>query len=155
MTTSVSVHNRCIWIVDYLRKMEDTSERTIRHIWESARLPKNDTSTGGLDDPASLPTFHRTIAKLVRQGQVEEESSTTDGANLYRATPQLSSLSTYTLTDLNAALWELSAPEALALYLDAVDYYESRADEVLKKAAKKLLNENPQQIGRASCRERV
>lgn len=148
MNTSVAVHDRCIWIVDYLRRMEDTSERTIRHIWDAARQPqpKNADSAGGFGDPASLPTYHRTVAKLVRQGQVVEDGSAKDSASLYRAAPQLSPLSTYTLTDLNAALWELSAPEALALYLDAVDYYESRAEEVLKKAADRLMNEDPRQL---------
>ncbi len=109
MSKSVAVHERSIWIVDYLRRAAEGPERTIRHIWEEASKPRNEDGTGGLGDTATLPTYHRTVAKLVRQGQVEEAGVAPDGAALYCAVAQLSPFSTYTLADLNAALWELSA----------------------------------------------
>lgn len=144
MSASVTVHERCVWTVSYLHRMGDTPERTIRDMWEAAKQPKEEL---GIADLASLPTYHRTVAKLVRQGQIEEEGATApDGGALYRAADQLSPLNTYTLTDLNEALWELSATEALALYLDAVDYYESRAEVVLGKAARMLLKEDPRRL---------
>lgn len=143
MSASVTVHERCVWIVDYLRRMEAKAERTIRDMWEAAKRPQDD---GGIADVASLPTYHRTIAKLLRQGQVEEDGTAPDGSAIYRAADQLSPLNTYTLTDLNEALWELSASEALALYLDAVDYYESRAEEVLGKAARMMLEDDPREL---------
>jgi hypothetical protein len=147
MSEQITVYERCMWIVDYLRGIEtDSTHRTIRHIWEAGREPKGESGHGGLGDTASLPTYHRTIAKLVRQGQLEEAGIASDGATLYRAAAQLSPFNTYTLNDLNAALWELSAAEALALYLDAVDYYESRAHEVLAKAATQLLGEDPRKL---------
>jgi len=142
----VAVYERSIWIVDYLRRAGEGPERTIRHIWEEARKPRNEDGTGGLGDNATLPTYHRTVAKLVRQGQLAEDGPPVDGAALYRAVAQLSSLSTYTLSDLNAALWELSAVEVMSQYLDAVDYYESRAQEVLREAARRLLTEDPRRL---------
>ena len=146
MSGQITVHERCTWIVDYLRRVAGASGRTIRDIWEEARKPSREDGPGGLADPASLPTYHRTVAKLVRQGQLAEDAGTSDGAMLYKAVAQLSPLSTYTLTDLNAALWELSAVEAMSKYLDAVDYYESRAQSVLREAGRRLLNEDPREL---------
>jgi hypothetical protein len=142
----VAVYERSIWIVDYLRRAGEAPQRTIRHIWEEARKPRNEDGTGGLEDVATLPTYHRTVAKLVRQGQLAEDGTALDGAALYRAVAQLSSLSTYTLSDLNAALWELSAVEVMSQYLDAVDYYESKAQGVLRDAARRLLKEDPREL---------
>ncbi|MDE0553559.1 MAG: hypothetical protein OXI24_05045 [Candidatus Poribacteria bacterium] len=146
MNSKISVHDRCIWIVDFLRRHSDGQNRTIRAIWECAKRPASkDPEQSGLEDTASLPTYHRTLAKLVRQGQVEEDNTSSDGAMLYRATDQLSEFATYTLTDINTAL-ELSAPNALAHYIDAVDYYEERAKEVLGQAAEQLLKEDPRAL---------
>jgi len=143
MSASVAFHERCVWIVDYLRRVEGKPQRTIRDIWEAA---KQSRENGGIGDAASLPTYHRTVAKLVREGQVEEVDTSRDGSAVYKLAEQLSPLNTYTLTDLNEALWQLSASEALALYLDAVDYYELRSEEVLGKAARMLLNEDPREL---------
>lgn len=146
MSSKISIHDRCIWIVDYLRRHSDKENRTIRAIWECAKRPaSNNPELSGLGDTASLPTYHRTLAKLVRQGQVEEKGSSPDGAALYQATDQLSEFATYTLTDINT-LWELSIPDTLAHYIDAVDYYEERAEEVLGQAAKQLLKEEPRNL---------
>lgn len=154
MSTTVSVYERSIWIVDYLRRVADGGERTIRDIWEDAKKPRNTDGTGGLGDVATLPTYHRTVAKLVRQGQLAEDGAGLDGATLYRVAAQLSQLNTYTLTDLNAALWELSAVEALSQYLDAVDYYEAQAGTVLQDAARRLLQEDPRRLIMRMLRDR-
>src|SRR5687768_16751820 len=122
MPAAVSVHERSLWIVDFLRRQDEP--QSIRTIWEAARHPKTaDGSPGGIEDDATVPTYHRTVAKLVRAGQVEEVA-TSDGAALYRASEQLSPLNTYTIDDLKEALWEQSIPEGMAAYLDAVDYFE-------------------------------
>lgn len=155
MSASVSVHERSVWIVEYLRQAEEREQCTIRAIWEAARLPKGEGGSGGIDDSASLPTYHRTIAKLLREGQVEEDETTVDGSAVFKAAEQLSPLNTYTLTDLNQALWEMSAPEALALYLEAVDYYEDRSEEVLGKAAVKLMDEDPRELVLSMLRDLV
>ncbi len=154
MNTPVKVHDRSIWIVDYLRRSADTRACTIREIWEAAKQPRGENGTGGLADTATLPTYHRTVAKLVRQGQLEEYGTDADGAALYRAIAQLSPLSTYTLTDLNAALWELSAVDAMSEYLDAVDYYESQGQDLLQKAALRLLKEAPRELILVMLRDR-
>ena len=148
MSSKISIHDRCIWIVDFLRRHSDGQNRTIRTIWECAKRPvSNDPEQqSGLKDTASLPTYHRTLAKLVRQGQVEEDGFSPDGAALYRAADQLSEFTTYTLTDINTALWELSVSDALAHYIDAVDYYEERSEEVLGQAAEQLLKEDPRNL---------
>lgn len=156
MTPAISVYERCIWIVDYLRGVQpESGERSIRHIWEAALQPPRHDGGGGLGDSASLPTYHRTVAKLVRQGQLEEHGVAPDGSMLYRVAAQLSPFSTYTLTDLNAALWELSAADALAHYLDAVDYYESRAREVLTEAGRRLMAEEPRALILEMLRDRA
>ena len=145
MSSKISIHDRCIWIVDFLKQHSDKENRTIRAIWECAKRPNDDPEQSGLGDTASLPTYHRTLAKLERQGQVEEDGFSPDGATLYRAADQLSEFATYTLTDINTAL-ELSVPDALAHYIDAVDYYEKRAKEVLGQAAEQLLKEDPRDL---------
>ena len=155
MSASVSVHERSVWIVEYMRRAEGRKQRTIRAIWEAARLPKDEDGSSGINDVASLPTYHRTIAKLLREGQLEEDGTTGDGSAVFKATDQLSPLNTYTLTDLNQALWEMSAPEALALYLEAVDYYEDRSEEVLGKAATKLMDEDPRELVLSMLRDLV
>ncbi|MCY3682840.1 MAG: hypothetical protein OXH16_15675 [Gemmatimonadetes bacterium] len=156
MSSKISIHDRCIWIVDFLRRHSDGQNRTIRAIWERAKRPSsNDLEQSGLEDTASLPTYHRTLAKLVRQGQVEEDGFSPDGAALYRAADQLSEFTTYTLTDINTALWELSVSDALAHYIDAVDYYEKRAEEVLGQAAVRLLKEDPRDLILRMLRDRA
>jgi hypothetical protein len=146
MSALVTMHARNVFIVEFLRQHSEDDRRTIRDIWDAAVRPRADKGESGIGDEASLPTYHRTIAKLVREGQLEEDGPNADGAMLYRVAGQLSALSTFTQTDLNAALWEMSPPDALATYLDAVDYFESRANEVLRKAAHALLKENPREL---------
>jgi hypothetical protein len=133
------VHEREVWVVDFLKRSTGGGE-TVRSVWEAAQRLETD---GGLGDTVSLPNYHRTIAKLVRRGQVEEAAAAPDGSSRYAATEQLSPLNTFTLSDLSDALWELSAPEAFALYIEAVDYYESRSELVLGKAATALMQEEP------------
>ena len=137
-----SIHAREVWIVDLLRRDPDEG-RTIRWIWEAALLPVDQE---GLAETVSLPTYHRTMAKLVRRGQVEEVGAPDDGPALFRASEQLSPLNTFTLSDLSDALWQLSVPEALAMYVDALDYYESRAGRVLGVAARALMHEDPRDL---------
>lgn len=137
-----SVHAREVWIVDFLRRQPDEG-KTIRAIWEAARRPVDDD---GLAETVSLPTYHRTMAKLARRGQVEELRTPDDAPALFRATEQLSPLNTFTLSDLSDALWQLSVPKAFAMYLEALDYYESRASNVLGKAAAALMREDPREL---------
>ena len=145
MSAQPTMHERNVFIVEFLRQNAETAQRTIRDVWAAAARPRSE-DRGGLGDEASLPTYHRSVAKLVRDGQLEEDVPNTDGAMLYKIAPQLSPLSTFTQTDLNAALWELSPPEALATYLDAVDYFESHAEAVLRKAAAMLLRADPHEL---------
>lgn len=141
-TEKRTLHEREVWIVEHV-KQSDARGKTIRDIWEQAQQAVED---GGLAETVSLPTYHRTIAKLVRRGQLEEVEPSEDGAARYTATEQLSPLNTFTLSDLSEALWELSAPQAFAMYIEAVDYYESRSSEVLAQAAQALMNEDPRDL---------
>lgn len=152
MTTPIPVHEREVAIVAYLRDAP-TDQRTIRHVWEALRRPE---SNGGIADEAAVSTYHRTVAKLVRRGQLEEDVAAADGSAQYRVAENLSPLNTFTLTDLETVLWEESSPpEALARYLDAVDYYETRADDVLGKAAEGLRNEDPRELILEMLRDEV
>lgn len=145
MSAQPTMHERNVFIVEFLRQNAETPRRTIRDIWEAVRQPRT-SDPPGLGDAASLPTYHRTVAKLVRDGQLEEDITNTEGAMLYKIALQMSSLSTFTQTDLNAALWELSPPEAMATYLDAVDYFESHAEGVIRRAAALLLHADPREL---------
>ena len=64
---------------------------------------------------------------------------------MYRASEQLSPLNTYQLR-----IWRphfgILAPEALAVYIDAIDYYEANAQRVLKETAERLRLEDPRKL---------
>ena len=144
MNAQIAVHEREAWIIGFLQDARrDENDRSIRKIWEAASQPR---SEGGLGDTATLPTYHRTINKMTRRGQLKNIDADDGGPSRFAVTSWLSPLNTFTLADLESALWELSAPEALAMWLEAVDYYESRADDVLARAAEGLMREDPRKL---------
>lgn len=153
MSSKVEVHEREVWIVNFLNRKAEP--QTVRAIWEAAQEPPKEDGSGGLDDDVSLPTYHRTVNKLVRRGQLEEASQAEGGAARYAVSEQMSPLNTYTLTDLNGVLWEMSFPEAFAQYVDALDYYETHASEVLAEAARGLLQEDPRELVERMLRDQA
>lgn len=153
MSAEVSVYERDVWIVKHLQQAP-SDRRTIRDIWMAAQQPRilEDTGDdirplGGLADSVTLPSYHRTVDKLVARGQLEvENADATDGPRRYRVAPQVSALTALSQTDLNDALWALGAAQALALYADTVDQFERDAATVLRRAAEGLRREEPRAL---------
>ena len=152
MSADVSVYERDVWIVRYLQQAPD-DQRTIKDVWLAAQQPRvldDDGSgirpLGGLDERTSLPTYHRTVGKLVARGLLQADDPGDGTGQRYRVAPQLSSLTALSQTELNEALWELGAAQALALYADTVDQFERDAETVLGKAAEALRREEPRAL---------
>ena len=84
--------------------------------------------------------------RLEARGNLEVDTPAESATRIYRLSEYLTPENPLSLTDIQEALWSLSAPDALARYLDAVDYFESRRQDVLKKAAEGLMQEDPVEL---------
>lgn len=150
MTVDVTIYERDVWIVRYLQAASDG--RTIREIWEAAQGPRvieDETGirpVGGLEESASLPTYHRTVGKLVARGQLIVREPGDGSSARYSVGPQVSSLTPFSQTELNEALWELGAAQALAMYADTLEQFEREAAKVLELAASRLREEDPRAL---------
>lgn len=150
MSTDITIYERDVWIVSYLSGAPD-DKRTIRDIWEAAQQPRRAVADevrllGGLRETATLPTYHRTVGKLVARGQLEMGKPLPDGTATYKVAPILSSLTPLSQAELNEALWELGPTQALAMYVDAVEQFEHKSADVLRQAAEGLAQEDPREL---------
>jgi hypothetical protein len=151
MADDVTVYERDVWIVTYLASAPE-DQRTIRDVWERAKQPRrvigddDVVGPGGLAERASLPTYHRTVAKLVARGFLTADDSHPDGVARYRVAPQVSSVTAISQADLNEALWEIGPTQALAYYVDVVEKFEASAESVLRRAAEGLMQEEPRAL---------
>lgn len=150
MNNRVGVYERDVWIVRYLLDAP-ADKRTIRDIWEAAKQPPHSVDVegvvqpGGLGDPASLPTYHRTVGKLVARGTLIMDGGDT-GTARYAVASNVSPLTPLSQSDLNEALWDLGPTQAMAYYVDAVEHFESKAAAVMRRAAEALLEEDPRDL---------
>lgn len=161
MSADVSVYERDVWIVRYLQDAPEDG-RTIRDIWEAAQQPRVGEEDargirplGGLGEKASLPTYHRTVGKLVARGQLIMLDPGGGEPAVLQLAPQVSSLTALSQTELNEALWELGAAQALALYADTVDRFDRDAAQVLGRAAAALQHEEPRALVLRMLKERA
>lgn len=152
VSADVSVYERDVWIVSYLSSAPD-DRRTIRDIWEEAKRPRvanvdsdGVRERGGIEEKASLPTYHRTVGKLAARGLLLMDEAAAGKTATYRVAPQISSVTPLSQTDLNEALWELGATQAIALYADTVEQFERDSASVLGRAAEALMVENPREL---------
>ncbi|HEY6195547.1 MAG TPA: hypothetical protein VI504_10930 [Candidatus Eisenbacteria bacterium] len=151
MSTQISIYERDAWIVRYLQDAPE-DKRTIRDIWEHAKDSAHvEDESGvvqprGIGDTATLPTYHRTVAKLVARGFLLSDGSTDGAAARYTVAPRVSPLTPLSQPDLNQALWELGPTTALAYYVDTVEQFEGRSAAVMRQAAEGLLQEEPREL---------
>ena len=133
---SIDMRTREAAIIRFLREQESPGA-TVRQVWEALQDPEL------LGDNITLQAYHRIMIKMEARGNLEVNPAEDAGPRKYRPSGYLTPENPLSLTDIEEALWRLSAPEALARYLDAVDYFESRKQDVLEKAAKGLMEEEP------------
>lgn len=156
----IAIHERDVWIVEFIRSRENGSA-SIREIWEAARHPRKPVVSttdemvverGGLGETASLPTYHRTVRKLVARGYLgrasdrDVESSDGDEAARYIVLPQVSALTALSQPDLNELLLERGPAEALARYAVEVDRFEEQGARILAEAGRRLMHEDPRDL---------
>ena len=136
MNRTIDMRTREAAIVRFLKEQRP-SGASVRKIWEALQDPDF------LGDNITLQAYHRIINKMAARGKLESDEPVGSTSRQYRPADYLTPENALSLTDIEEALWTLSAPEALAKYLDAVDYFESQQKDVLKKAAMGLLHEDP------------
>lgn len=139
MTDNIDMPRREAAIIRFLKNGENIGPdgATIRTIWESLH------GSEWLGDNISLQAYHRIINKMVSRGKLIESGDGGDGSRRYTVTEFLMPENALTLSDIEENLWAMSASEALARYMDALDYFEDKQRDVLPKVAKALLDENP------------
>ena len=126
-------------IIRFLKEQKPKSA-SVREIWEALQ------DLDFLGDDITLQAYHRIVNKMAARSKLEVDEQAATTSRRYRLADYLTPENALSLTDIDEALWTLSAPEALSRYLDAVDYFESRQKEVLKKAAEGLLDEDPVEL---------
>ena len=139
MNRSIDMRTREAAIIRFLREREP-SGANVRETWEALR---DDELLG---DNITLQAYHRIMNRLEARGNLEVDTPAESATRIYRLSEYLTPENPLSLTDIQEALWSLSAPDALARYLDAVDYFESRRQDVLKKAAEGLMREDPVEL---------
>ena len=136
---SIDMRTREAAIIRFLREREPTGA-SVREVWEALQ---DDELLG---DNITLQAYHRIMNRLQARGNLEVEIPPESSIRIYRLSEFLTPENPLSLTDIQEALWSLSAPEALARYLDAVDYFESRGKDVIKVAAQGLVEEDPVEL---------
>ncbi|MBD0383272.1 hypothetical protein [Paenibacillus sedimenti] len=119
----------------------------IREVWETlSRANDPEHFPFGIGDNITLQAYHRIFTKMISRGKIEETENADTTIRFYKPTPYLIPENSMTLNDINENLLSLTAPEALAKYIDALDYFERNQSEALHKAAEALLEEEPVQL---------
>lgn len=148
MKRSIDMRTRESAIIRFLREQEP-SGASVREIWEALQ---DDELLG---DNVTLQAYHRIMNRLEARGNLEVDIPGESATRIYRLSEFLTPENPLSLTDIQEALWSLSAPDALARYLDAVDYFESRRNDVLKKAAEGLMQEDPVELVLEMLRDKL
>jgi len=113
---------------------------TVRETWEALRDEEH------LGDHISIQAYHRIMNKMVARGKLIEVGADGAESRRFAVASYLTPENSLSLTDIEEGLWMLSAPEALARYLDALDYFEGRQKDVLERVATALLDEDPVEL---------
>lgn len=125
-------------IVRYLKELEDPDQgASVRDIWEavSERLR---------EQRVSVSAYHKVIEKMVAQHKLEEVPvSDPQVPRCYKVAPHLFPENAITLDDFYENLWKMSPADAVAKYVDALDYFDEKQPTTVKKAAELLRLENP------------
>ena len=128
-------------IVRYLKELEDPDQgASVRDIWEavSERLR---------EQKVSVSAYHKVIEKMVAQHKLEEvPMSDPQAPRCYKVAPHLFPENAITLDDFYENLWKMSPGDAVAKYVDALDYFDEKQPTTVKKAAELLRLENPVEL---------
>lgn len=139
MSRTIDMRTREAAIIRFLKEQR-TNGASVREIWDALRDPDL------LGDDITLQAYHRIVNKMAARGKLEASEPPGSTSRHFRPADYLTPENALSLNDIEEALWTLSAPEALAKYLDAVDYFESRQQDVFEKAATGLLEEDPVEL---------
>jgi len=120
---------------------------TVKEIWEA--LQKS------IGDAITIQAYHRIINMMVARGKLLEIGGQDDDSRRFTVAAYLTPENALSLSDIEEGLWTLDAPEAVANYIDALDYFEGRQGGVLKKAAEALLDENPVELVVAMLQDKL
>lgn len=98
-------------------------------------------------DTASVPAYYKLLDRLEASGKVERLPGLQGGdARRYRLAPYLHAENALTLDDVYEQMEALSAPESIALVVDARSYYEENRQRAIHAAAEALLEEDPREL---------
>jgi hypothetical protein len=139
MNNKVDMRSREATIIRFIHECGPNGA-TVRKVWETLRKPE------WLSDNITIQAYHRIMNKMVARGKLVNVDSTEGDSRRFGVSEYLTPENALSLTDIEEGLWTLSAPEALAKYLDALDYFEGRCEKVLKQAANGLLEEDPVEL---------
>lgn len=135
MVEKIDMRHREAAIVRFIKEkgLEGT---TVRETWEVLQDC----------DHVTLQAYHRIMNQMVARGVLTEVDTDGTESRRFAVADYLTPENSLSLTDIEEGLWTLSPPEALARYLDALDYFEARQKDVLKRAAIALLDEDPVEL---------
>lgn len=120
---------------------------TIKEIWETvAEL---------LKEQVSLSAYYKVVEKMVVQHKLEViESATPAEPVRYKVAPHLFAENAVTLVDLEE-LWAMAPGDAVAHYVDALDYFQEKQATSLARAAEALCEEDPIELVLEMIRDQI
>jgi len=110
---------------------------TVRETWEALQDIER------LGDNITIQAYHRIMNKMIARGKLAEAGGDGTDSRRFAVASYLTPENSLSLSDIEEGLWMLSAPNALAHYMDALDYFEGRQKDVLERAAAAFLEEDP------------
>lgn len=111
---------------------------TIKDIWKE--------TSEKLEDTVTQQAFYKLLARLEAVGKIEALPGGKGEPRQYRLAPYLFAENAMTLDDLYEQIGAISAPDAVARFIDARDYFEENRDHTIRKAAEHLLSEDPRTL---------
>ncbi len=139
MKPKIEMRSREAAVIRFIRE-SPSQGATVRETWEALQAPDR------LGDDITVQAYHRIMNKMVARGKLMEADGLDGASRRYVVADSLTPENALSLTDIEEGLWVLAAPEALARYLDALDYFEGRQKEVFEQAASGLREEDPVEL---------
>lgn len=136
MTNKVDMRVREAAIIGFLKENMPGGS-TVKEIWQALKKDKY------LGDNITIQAYHRIVNKMVARGKLILSEGADTESHRFVVADHLTSENALSLTDIEEGLWSLSPPDALARYMDALDYFEGRQKDILHKTAQALLEEDP------------
>lgn len=137
MNSDISVIKREAYILKFLKSKE---------IGNAARREIYEAVSGELNDEVSLQAYIKIIERMVEAGKLMDAGEDQEKGRLYSVAPHLNIGNPRTLDDIYEALSYMSPADAIALSIDALEYYAEKQSTTLKLAAEALQEEDPLEI---------